>query len=66
MTDDKEKAHIDPFGFREYDARWLYPKDINAEGLKTVGLGLGGGGVRARTRSAGGFMYGCKRFGSGS
>jgi len=34
-------AHINPFGFREYDARWLYPKDINAEGLKTVGLGLG-------------------------
>ena len=34
-------AHINPLGFREYDARWLYPKDINAEGLKTVGLGLG-------------------------
>jgi len=34
-------VHINPFGFREYDARWLYPKDINAEGLKTVGLGLG-------------------------
>ena len=34
-------AHINPLGFREYDARWSYPKDINAEGLKTVGLGLG-------------------------
>jgi len=41
MTEDKEKAHIDPFGFREYDARWLYPKDINKEGIKKVGLGFG-------------------------
>ena len=32
---------IDPFGFREYDARWLYPKDINQEGIKHVGQGLG-------------------------
>ena len=24
-----ENSHINPFGFREYDARWLYPKDIN-------------------------------------
>ena len=36
-----EDIHIDPFGFREYDARWLYPKDINAAGIKNVGLGLG-------------------------
>ena len=34
-------AHINPFGFREYDARWLYPKDINKEGIKDVGKGLG-------------------------
>jgi len=34
-------AQIDPFGFREYDARWLYPKDINAEGIAKVGRGLG-------------------------
>ena len=34
-------AQIDPFGFREYDARWLYPKDINAEGIANVGRGLG-------------------------
>ena len=32
---------IDPLGFREYDARWLYPKDINNEGIRNVGLGLG-------------------------
>jgi len=37
-TDD---AYIDPFGFREYDARWIYPKDINLEGLKRIGQGLG-------------------------
>ncbi len=24
-------AYINPLGFREYDARWLYPKDINKE-----------------------------------
>jgi len=36
-----EIAHIDPNGFREYDARWLYPKDINQEGIKNIGRGLG-------------------------
>ncbi len=36
-----EKEHINPLGFREYDARWLYPKDINKEGIKKVGQGLG-------------------------
>ena len=36
-----ENAHIEPMGFREYDARWLYPKDINEEGIKNVGQGLG-------------------------
>ena len=35
------EAHINPLGFREYDARWLYPKDINLEGVKEVGMGLG-------------------------
>ena len=34
-------AYINPLGFREYDARWLYPKDINKEGIKSVGQGLG-------------------------
>ena len=36
-----ESAHINPLGFREYDARWLYPKDIDQEGIKNVGQGLG-------------------------
>ena len=34
-------VHINPSGFREYDARWLYPQDINKEGIKIVGQGLG-------------------------
>ena len=29
-----EDTKIDPFGFREYDARWLYPKDINNKGIE--------------------------------
>ena len=32
---------IDPFGFREYDARWLYKKDINLLGIENLGKGLG-------------------------
>src|ERR1700741_374930 len=28
-------------GFREYDARWLYPKEINLIGVQALGLGLG-------------------------
>ena len=32
---------IDPYGFREYDARWLYEKDINSQGITNLGKGLG-------------------------
>jgi phosphomannomutase / phosphoglucomutase len=28
-------------GFREYDARWLYPKEINLIGMQALGLALG-------------------------
>ncbi len=35
------EIRIDPLGFREYDARWIYPKDINKAGIKNIGLGLG-------------------------
>ena len=28
-------------GFREYDARWLYPDHIDLEGIKALGKGLG-------------------------
>ena len=36
-----ENLKIDPYGFREYDARWLYEKDINKEGIENLGKGLG-------------------------
>ena len=36
-----EEVHINALGFREYDARWLYPKDINKAGIKDVGKGFG-------------------------
>ena len=36
-----DNIYINPLGFREYDARWLYPKDINKEGIKNVGRALG-------------------------
>ena len=36
-----QSLKIDPYGFREYDARWLYGKDINAEGIINLGKGLG-------------------------
>ena len=32
---------IDPYGFREYDARWLYKKDINLQGITNLGKGFG-------------------------
>jgi len=32
---------INPNGFREYDARWLYEEDIDLEGITDLGKGLG-------------------------
>ena len=32
---------IDEFGFREYDARWLFPDSINELGIESVGKGFG-------------------------
>ena len=32
---------INPTGFREYDARWLYPDDVNLKGIENLGLGFG-------------------------
>ncbi len=34
-------SHIQKNGFREYDARWLYPNDINLKGIEQLGKGLG-------------------------
>ena len=36
-----QNIKIDPYGFREYDARWLYEKDINLLGIENLGKGLG-------------------------
>ncbi len=36
-----QSIKIDPYGFREYDARWVFKKDINSEGIKNLGKGLG-------------------------
>jgi phosphomannomutase/phosphoglucomutase len=31
---------IKPTGFREYDARWLFPEEINLMGMQAIGLGV--------------------------
>jgi phosphomannomutase/phosphoglucomutase len=32
---------VKPTGFREYDARWLFPQEINLMGVQALGLGIG-------------------------
>ena len=41
LKDYDEKPEIYNLGFREYDARWLYPEQINLAGIQKIGLGLG-------------------------
>ena len=41
LKDYKEKEKIYDLGFREYDARWLYPDQINLPGIQEIGLCLG-------------------------
>jgi len=36
-----ETLKIDPYGFREYDARWVFEKNINKTGITNLGKGLG-------------------------
>ena len=36
-----KEIKIDPYGFREYDARWLYNKGIDIAGIENLGKGLG-------------------------
>ena len=36
-----KEIKIDPYGFREYDARWIYEKDIDKGGIENLGKGLG-------------------------
>jgi len=41
-TPDYERlAMVKPTGFREYDARWLFEKEINLMGIQALGMGLG-------------------------
>jgi phosphomannomutase/phosphoglucomutase len=41
-TEDFErKILITPNGFREYDARWLYPEQLNLRGAQRLGQGIG-------------------------
>ena len=42
---------INPNGFREYDARWLYEKDIDLEGITDLGKGLGSQIVKHTNKS---------------
>ena len=37
----ENSTKINPYGFREYDARWLYEKDISLGGIESLGKGLG-------------------------
>ncbi len=39
-------------GFREYDARWLFGKEINLMGVQALGLGLARAARRTRRRQA--------------
>lgn len=31
---------VKPTGFREYDARWLFPEEVNLMGLNAIGIGV--------------------------
>jgi phosphomannomutase/phosphoglucomutase len=39
-TEFEQLPFIKPTGFREYDARWLYPDELNLIGLQAIGMGL--------------------------
>ena len=53
------EALVTPNGFREYDARWLFGKEINLLGVQALGLGLGTyhPGNRRRSRVVTGHDY---------
>ena len=36
-----QNTKLYPYGFREYDARWLYEESINKAGIENLGKGLG-------------------------
>ena len=44
----ESRPMVKPTGFREYDARWLFEREINLMGVQALGLGL----ARCSTSSA--------------
>src|SRR5439155_5318704 len=40
-VDYERLALVKPTGFREYDARWLFEKELNLNGVRAVGRGFG-------------------------
>ena len=47
----QNEKKIDPFGFREYDARWLFPESINEMGIESVGKGFGTQVIKKKQKS---------------
>ncbi len=39
-ADFEQTAFVSPQGFREYDARWRFPDEINLLGLQALGIGI--------------------------
>lgn len=39
--DYEQQPLVKATGFREYDARWVFEKDVNLYGIQAIGLGLG-------------------------
>jgi phosphomannomutase/phosphoglucomutase len=39
-ADFERLPYVKPTGFREYDARWLFPQEINLMGMQAIGLGM--------------------------
>jgi phosphomannomutase / phosphoglucomutase len=37
----ESEIFVKPTGFREYDARWLFEKEVNLYGIQAIGRGLG-------------------------
>jgi phosphomannomutase/phosphoglucomutase len=37
----ESRPMVKPTGFREYDARWLFEKEINLMGVQALGMGIG-------------------------
>ena len=39
-ADFERLPYIKPTGFREYDARWLFPREINLMGMQAIGMAM--------------------------